>query len=268
MNLRGLCTANEMKIFVTNDDGIDAEGLHACVRALEGNDVFVVAPDCQRSAASGSLTLNRPVSFFEVDFPGTVGAYACNGTPVDCAKLGLGKLLPWPADVLISGLNEGLNVGQDVLYSGTVAAAMEAVSVSAPAVACSLQRPIEKSIENAVALLPKLARIAAKWIGSGRYILNVNIPATPDPEIVIARHGSAAYRYWYENEIGGDLGFCWLKGVPERDSSRFDTDDNVVFSGCVAVSPLRASFCAFPYDSRGDIAHLAELIMSENERLK
>ncbi|MDZ7814592.1 MAG: 5'/3'-nucleotidase SurE [Planctomycetota bacterium] len=159
-----------MNILLTNDDGIDAVGLSVALAGAKGHDVFIIAPDRQQSATSASLTLRRPISYREANFNGVSGAYSCDGSPVDCAKLGLGKLVPWPPNLLISGCNEGLNVGYDVFYSGTVAAALEGLFVHVPSLAVSLQHPMEKSSRNALKLLPHLIDLAANWSGAGKYL--------------------------------------------------------------------------------------------------
>ena len=127
-----------MKILISNDDGILAPGIAALVKAFAGagHEVFVCAPDSQRSAASHSLTIGRKLTAREITMDGAARAYAISGTPADCVKLGLTVLCPG-AEAVVSGVNHGLNVGTDVLYSGTVAAAMEGAICGRPAMAVS-----------------------------------------------------------------------------------------------------------------------------------
>src|SRR5712692_4544302 len=132
-----------MKVLLTNDDGIAAEGLHAMRRALlEVPDVelAVIAPDSNRSAAARSITTRRPLWVEEVDFgDGTVG-YATDGTPVDCVRFArLGLIDGFEAELVVSGINHGSNLGDDITYSGTVAAALEALVLGLPAIAVSQQ---------------------------------------------------------------------------------------------------------------------------------
>lgn len=128
-----------MKIFVANDDGIGAQGIEALVRALgSSHEVFVFAPDGERSAISHAITLRTPVRAREVDMPGAKAAFALSGTPADCIKIACSEFgMP---DAVFSGINHGENVGVDVVYSGTVAAAAEAVFLGVPAVAVSVMR--------------------------------------------------------------------------------------------------------------------------------
>lgn len=127
-----------MKILISNDDGIFAPGIEALVRAFSeaGHEVFVCAPDGQRSAASHSLSIHKALTVKPADFPGAVRAYAIGGTPVDCVKLGLLVLCP-EAEAVVSGINKGYNAGSDILYSGTVGAAMEGAICGRPALAVS-----------------------------------------------------------------------------------------------------------------------------------
>ena len=129
-----------MHILLTNDDGIHARGIRALADACAaaGHRVSVCAPDRERSAASHSITLRRPLRAVPVDYPGAARAWAVDGTPADCAQLGLFLLRDDPADLLISGINRGMNLGGAGVYSGTVAAAMEASMCGTPALASSL----------------------------------------------------------------------------------------------------------------------------------
>src|SRR6059058_1991270 len=132
-----------MRVLLTNDDGIDAAGLQALRRALlELDDVelAVIAPDSNRSATARSITTRRPLWVERVDFgDGTVG-YATDGTPVDCVRLAtLGLVEGFEAELIVSGINHGANLGDDITYSGTVAAALEGVVLGVPAVAVSQQ---------------------------------------------------------------------------------------------------------------------------------
>ena len=127
-----------MRILISNDDGIFAPGIAALVQAFAaaGHEIYVAAPDAQRSAASHSVTLTAPLRAQEVSLPGAARAWAVSGTPVDCVKLALNCLCP-QAEAVISGVNHGYNAGTDVLYSGTVAAAMEGAICGRPAMAVS-----------------------------------------------------------------------------------------------------------------------------------
>src|SRR5215203_6827190 len=137
-----------MKVLLTNDDGIMAEGLQALRRALlrvEGIELAVIAPDGNRSAIGRGITTRRPLWVQEVDFgDGTVG-YATDGTPVDCVRFAsLGLVDGFAADLIVSGINHGCNLGDDITYSGTVAAALEGVVLGIPGVAVSQQSTVRE----------------------------------------------------------------------------------------------------------------------------
>ena len=132
-----------MRVLLTNDDGIEAEGLQALRRALrdvDGIELAVIAPDGDRSAMARSITTRRPLWVAEVDFDdGTVG-YATDGTPVDCVRLAnLGLVEGFEAELVVAGINHGSNLGDDITYSGTVAAALEAIVLGLPGIAVSQQ---------------------------------------------------------------------------------------------------------------------------------
>ncbi len=163
-----------MRVLIANDDGISAPGIHALVRAFAqaGHEVTVAAPDRQRSAASQSMTMDRPISVCEQEFPGAVHAYAIGGTPVDCVKIALNQLCP-EAELVVSGVNRGYNVGSDVLYSGTVGAAMEGALCGRPAMAVSLSHEREDTYDlaaqAAVDALPLMVHVPAYSVLSLNY---------------------------------------------------------------------------------------------------
>lgn len=165
-----------MKILISNDDGIFAPGIAALVHAFDaaGYEVIVCAPDSQRSAASHSLTIGKPLTVKEVAFPGAVKAYAIGGTPADCVKLGLTVLCP-EAQAVVSGVNKGYNVGTDILYSGTVAAAMEGAICGRPALAVSQMEKrsdFSRASELAVQMFARLMENPLAPLS----VLNVNYP--------------------------------------------------------------------------------------------
>src|SRR5215210_6332718 len=131
-----------MKVLLTNDDGIHAKGLHAIRRALleiPGIELAVIAPDSNRSATARSITTRKPLWVEEVEFgDGTIG-YATDGTPVDCVRFAALGLIEFEPELIVSGINHGANLGDDITYSGTVAAALEGVVLGIPAIAVSQQ---------------------------------------------------------------------------------------------------------------------------------
>ncbi|UCG58257.1 MAG: 5'/3'-nucleotidase SurE [Phycisphaerales bacterium] len=164
-----------MRILLTNDDGIFAPGLAAIHKELaKMGDVTVVAPMDSRSGASHSITFSEPLVCNKVDINGLFAGYSVQGSPADCVKLASMQLLDGPIDLLVAGINNGANVGINVYYSGTVAAAMEAAFLNIPSVAMSLAREEHMDFEMAahycIKILKKLMPLKA------RNVININIP--------------------------------------------------------------------------------------------
>lgn len=165
-----------MKILVSNDDGVLAPGLHALVREMERlADVTVVAPDRNRSGASNSLTLTQPLRIREMDN----GFYSVEGTPTDCVHLALTGFLEPGTDMVVSGINHGANLGDDILYSGTVAAAMEGRYLGFPSIAFSMVGEQILHFDTAAIIARHLVMKLRANMLPLQTILNVNIPDVP-----------------------------------------------------------------------------------------
>jgi len=231
-----------MRILCTNDDGIHARGLELNIEVCAASgDVFVVAPDREQSGSSHSLTLHRPLR----GMARGPQRWAVDGTPTDCAMLAVEALLPAPPDVLVSGVNHGPNLGEDVLYSGTVAAAMEAVSLSVPAIAISFAG-------TDLDLLPTwkapLQRLVASILASPRLptpiFLNVNLPPVRGDAVKGVRITTLGSRV-YEGSIarmkdpwGRDI--FWIGGGHINwKGSGGTTDVQAISDGYVSVTPLQ-----------------------------
>lgn len=169
-----------MNILVSNDDGVFALGIRTLANtvAQAGHRVTVVCPDRERSATGHGLTLHDPIRAEQVDhaFHPDVKAWACSGTPSDCVKLALGALLPEPPDYVLSGINHGSNLGTDVLYSGTVSAAMEGLIEGIPAIAFSLASFAYQNFQPAADFAVKLLAQLEQQPLDQPMLLNVNIP--------------------------------------------------------------------------------------------
>ncbi len=230
-----------MNILVSNDDGISSEGIMALEAALRDlGDVYTVAPDRQQNSMSHALTLHRPLRADEIE----PKRYAVDGTPTDCVKLALTGLLPVRPDMVVSGINKGPNLGDDVFYSGTVSAAIEGALLGIPSFAISLVTfqnfDFSAAAEFAAVLASKILDIGMPF-GT---LLNVNVPPVARQEIKgwrLTRQGKRHYSekivervdprgrkyYW----IGGDdLGFTQEDG----------TDCVAVHEGYISVTPLQA----------------------------
>lgn len=237
-----------MKILVTNDDGITSSGIHALAHALTSvGDVVVVAPDKNWSISGHQKSLGR---FLRADpylhFPHqAIPAYATSGAPADCVALALMGLLESPPDIVVSGINRGANLGQDITYSGTVAATFEAAIFGIPAVAVSLDDRSEAANFNHAA--PIAARVVQQVIEHGlphHTLLNVNFPHAPASTwqgLRVTRLGKRRYEdQLVKGEDPGGQPWYWIKGAePAGETDDPDTDIGAVHAGYVSVTPLR-----------------------------
>ena len=228
------------EILVVNDDGIYGRGLDPLVRRMkELGEVTVVVPDQERSTASHSLTLHKPLRVKEV----AKRTYILNGSPADCTRFGILELLREKADLVVSGINQGLNLGEDVIYSGTVAAAMEATMLEIPALAVS-QDLSEKSYFHAAAQIA--SRIAQKIFRHGLppgTSLNVNVPALPASQIrgiLPTRLGKRLYgkKVTVRSDPRGHLYF-WLIGKKVSGIALPGSDVAAIQRGWASMTPLK-----------------------------
>jgi 5'-nucleotidase len=228
-----------MNILVTNDDGIFAPALHALRTELASlGRVIIVAPDRDQSATSHSLTLHRPFRIHRHD----VDVFSVDGTPTDCVVCAYYGLLDSAPDLVVSGINHGPNMGEDVFYSGTVAAAIEGSIQGAPSIAASLvTREVADFLEPA-AFIARLARRVLERGLPRRQLLNVNLPHLPWDAIrgvAITRLGSRVYRDTLVRKVdprGRD--YYWIGGEDPVWDPQEGTDFHAVHAGWVAVTPL------------------------------
>ncbi len=223
-------------VLVTNDDGIAAAGLAALAEALAPlGDVYVVAPEREQSTVGHALTLHRPL---RVDRLGE-RRFAVNGTPSDCVNLGVLGLLPAEPKLVVSGINHGSNLGDDVTYSGTVSAAMEGTLLGIPSIAVSLAAPEQGSFEEAA----QIARlIAMRTLVKGlppKTLLNVNVPGGRPKGIRVTRLGHRVYKEKIveEKDPRGRI-YYWIGAGPPLWDSREASDIMAVQDGYAAVTPL------------------------------
>ena len=196
-----------MRVLLTNDDGIEAAGLQAlriALRTIDGIELAVIAPDGNRSAMARSITTRRPLWVEEVDFDDGTTGYASDGTPVDCVRLAnLGLVEGFKPDVVVSGINHGSNLGDDITYSGTVAAALEAIVLGLPGIAVSQQSSMREldfrvgsafDFEVAAAFTARLvAELETSPLPPGT-LLNINVPCPPPAGVEVARLGKRVYQ--------------------------------------------------------------------------
>lgn len=232
-----------MEILITNDDGIHAEGLHALRKELNAiGEVTVIAPDRPRSACSHSITLHKPLRIERVALDGNGFGYICNGTPSDCVVLGVDAVLQQRPDLVVSGINLGPNLGDDVTYSGTVAAAMEATILGIKSFAISVTDYETQDFSCAARFARRLAVAMPSISLPANTLFNVNVPNLSAAEITgwaFTRQGHHRYLGGLEprhDPRGGD--YYWRGGeVPEGDEPD-DTDVTAIRTGKVSITPL------------------------------
>ncbi len=249
-----------MKVLITNDDGIWAPGIRALARAFheERCEVWMIAPDRERSATGHAITMHHPLRADEVELPELCHkALSVDGTPADCVKLGAECIMPQRPDLVISGINRGSNLGTDVLYSGTVSAALEGLILGIPAIAVSLAGWDNLDYGAAAKFTHDLALEALTRGLPPDVVLNVNVPALPSEEIVgvrITRLGERRYRNFFEQrQDPRGRRYFWLSGELLDRPNDADTDVNAVDLGYIAVTPIH-----FDLTDRGMIATLKE----------
>lgn len=226
------------RILLTNDDGIHAEGLAALAEALGAGfaDIVVVAPDREQSACGHSLTLHRPLRMAQL----RPGWYSVDGTPTDCVNLAVLWLLKEEGvDLVVSGINAGLNLGDDVTYSGTVSAALEAHLLGLPALAFSQQLDGEVSFAESGRLAAGIVERLLREEVPARLLFNVNIPAGRPRGVRLTKLGRRIYEQVVV-ERGDPRGrrYFWIGGSP-RWKEEEGSDQAAVSAGSVSVTPLR-----------------------------
>ena len=216
-----------MNLLISNDDGISALGIRTLANTLAeaGHQVTVVCPDRERSATGHGLTLHDPIRAKQVEsvFHPSVDAWACSGTPSDCVKLALGAILDNMPDMVLSGINHGSNLGTDVLYSGTVSAAMEGVIEGIPSVAFSLTSFAATDFQPAANFARKLLDQLAQQPIPHLVLLNVNVPAVAENKIagvIMTRQGVRRYFDMFEKRTDPrGKTYYWLAGEVLEDVS-------------------------------------------------
>ena len=240
-----------MRILLTNDDGIHAEGLASLERIARtiSDDVWVVAPETDQSGYAHSLSLSEPLRLRKIGEK----HFAVRGTPTDCVIMGVRKVLPEPPDLILSGVNSGSNVADDVTYSGTIAGAMEGTLLGIRSVALSQAYNLvdgERIVpyETSEALAPELLdRLAGLDLPAGVF-LNLNFPSCGPDEIegtVVTSQGKLVHGMWIDQRADGrGLPYYWLRFGRENNELREGTDIHAVKNNRVSVTPLKLDLTA------------------------
>ncbi len=233
-----------MRILLTNDDGIGAPGIQALWQALAKiAEVFVVAPDSERSATSQAITVHHPIRVDEhcIEHPQICG-WRVSGTPTDCVKLAVEALLSEKPDIVVSGINQGANLGTDVLYSGTVSAAIEGALYGIPSIAVSLDSWQFRDFGPAAEFAGKLVQIVENKTIPPNTLLNVNVPALPAEEIkgvAITKLGVRQYENTFERrQDPRGRAYYWMGGNILDGDNDPDSDVVNVKLGKISVTPV------------------------------
>jgi len=232
-----------MKILLTNDDGINADGIRAFKNALmEIGDVIVVAPEAEMSAVGHSITLSDPLRVREVRHNGQLFGMAVNGTPADCVKIAVRAILPEPPDMVISGINHGQNVATNIIYSGTVSAATEGTILGIPSVAVSLASftggDFSVAAEYSIRIIKQ---VAARKLPPDT-LVNVNVPAVSADQvqgIKVCRMGMSKFTEVFERRVDPrDRDYYWQGGHMEMSPQDMETDIYWLSRNWVTVTPI------------------------------
>ena len=257
-----------MEILISNDDGIEATGIRVLANSMRGlGGVTIVAPDKNRSGASNSLTLDAPIRIKEIE----KGIYRVSGTPTDCVHVALTGLLDEDPDIVVSGINSGANLGDDVIYSGTVAAAMEGRFLGYPAVALSLvfaensrQHFYDTAGQAAIRLVKQLQRDPLP----ADTILNVNVPDVPWSEIRGFEVTRLGHRHRAEPAIkatdprGREM--YWIGPAGAEQDAGPGTDFDAVRRKFISVTPIHVDLTR--YQALDQVAGWVTAINSDKKR--
>ncbi len=236
-----------MRILCTNDDGLHSRGLEVLIEVCSTlGQVACVAPDREQSATSHSLTLHRPLR----PIPRGKDRWQVDGTPTDCVVLALGALLSPPPELVIAGVNHGPNMGEDVLYSGTVAAAMEGLMVGVPGIAVSFAG---HDFDLIPGYRDRLTRLLKRTLEAGRFppnmLLNVNLPPVPSEEVRGVRVTTLGKRIYagslsrMHDPWGREI--FWIGGGRLDWTGGDDTDFKAVEDGYISVTPLHVDLTSY-----------------------
>lgn len=232
-----------MRILITNDDGIHAPGLLALAQRLRQlGQVTAIAPDRPRSATGHAITLHKPLRMQQVALPGGIAGYSTNGTPSDCVVLGMSSLDPRP-ELVISGINQGPNLGEDLTYSGTVSAAMEAAIIGVNAFAISIASFDISSFDTAAGFAAHLARVIGEKGLPRDTFLNVNIPNLEPAAIAgvaITRQGRRRYQSRVEKRFDPrGRAYYWLGGDLYHEQTDSGTDVGALAAHMISITPIQ-----------------------------
>ncbi|HJM34699.1 MAG: 5'/3'-nucleotidase SurE [Candidatus Marinimicrobia bacterium] len=231
------------KILITNDDGIFAPGIYALWEAMqEVGQTTVVAPDTEQSAVGHAITLSDPLRVEGIHRTGGFEGFAVSGTPADCAKIAIRSLMDKKPDVLISGINRGANLGNNIIYSGTVSAATEGTMLGIPSVAISINSFNSDEFRGAKETAIKVVHYLTNNTLPSGTLLNVNVPYCPPEEIKgikVTRQGNQYFQDDFDQRKDPrGRTYYWMKGKIVDDDQELYYDSKAVCDGYVSITPI------------------------------
>lgn len=238
------------KILITNDDGIAAPGIKALTEVMQDlGDIYIIAPDSAQSGMGHAITINSTLELKHIPgFLGTKNAYSCSGTPVDCVKMGIHEIMKTKPDLCVSGVNHGSNSSINVIYSGTMSAAVEGGIEGIPSIGFSLcDYSWDANFENIKPYIKKIVlEVLEKGLPDG-VILNVNFPKTDSIKgIKICRQAKASWEEEFDkriNPIGKE--YYWLTGKFVNHDNGEDTDEWALANGFISIVPVHFDLTAY-----------------------
>jgi len=245
-----MASSSRPVILVTNDDGITAPGLHALVEAMRDlGDIYVVAPDSPQSGMGHAITINNPLRLDEVNVHGEHMWFQCSGTPVDCVKIAIDKILHKKPDICVSGINHGSNSSINVIYSGTMSAAMEGAIEGIPSVGFSLlDYSLNADFSGAKAYARMIASNVLKAGLPSGTLLNVNIPNLEIDDIKgvkVCRQANAKWVEEFDERLDPNRRkYYWLTGRFMNHDKGLDTDEWALANGYISLVPVQFDFTA------------------------
>ncbi|MBL6872050.1 MAG: 5'/3'-nucleotidase SurE [Flavobacteriales bacterium] len=236
---------SELLILITNDDGYNSKGIKALINAVKNlGKILIIAPDSPQSGMGHAISVNKPIRCYKTNFFGSVEAYCCTGTPVDCIKMGLYLLKDKKPDLILSGINHGSNVSTNILYSGTMSAAVEGALSGIPSVGYSLTDYSENAdFQYSEKIVKTISKKVIKEGFKKGTCLNVNIPNVKENQIKgikVCRQGRAFWDDTFDHRkdpLGKD--YYWLTGSFSSKEQALDTDINYLENNYVTIVPTQ-----------------------------
>jgi 5'-nucleotidase len=237
-------------ILICNDDGVHAPGIQYLIGIMEElGDIIVVAPDSPQSGMGHAITIDATIRINHILHSETKEIYSCSGTPVDCIKLAMNKLAKRTPDLVVSGINHGSNSSINVIYSGTMSAAMEGCIEGVPSIGFSLcNHSYDADFTASRKYIEKITRLVLEKGLPNATCLNVNIPAIPDNKIKGVKICRQAKAFW-EEELDERLDprggkYFWLTGIFKNQDEGSDTDEWALYNDYISIVPIKVDFTA------------------------